>query len=196
MHRKSSTPDGLVSFSWQRAPGTATNPRLSRAHSQRSTGGVHFLESIFKLMDEGTSAAMSAPELAGRAPLRARLRACLFPSLPQSTMLRLVLALCVAAASGTLRLRVVSPARAAETCLPPLWRRTMGQAAGGGCGDCAQRGCSIELRLKGGRRAAARGNAGLAWRECSSGVAAWAAPAARAARAPRITHPAACVRPA
>jgi hypothetical protein len=67
VHRKSSTPDGLVSFSWQRVPGTATIYAAQSGTQQRSTGGVHFLESIFKLMDEGTSAAMSALELAGRA---------------------------------------------------------------------------------------------------------------------------------
>lgn len=50
------TPDGLVSLSWQRAPGTATTSAAQSGTQQRSTGGVHFLESIFKLTDEGNRA--------------------------------------------------------------------------------------------------------------------------------------------
>ena len=121
---------------------------FSATTQQRSPGGNFFSVRFSELLALGTAFGSSKVELT--CSPRA------FSSPPQSTMLRLVLALCVAAASGTLRLRVVAPARAAETSLPPLWRRTMG-AAGGGCGDCAQRGCSIELRT---RRRAASSSAG------------------------------------
>ena len=121
---------------------------FSATTQQRSPGGNFFSVRFSELQALGTAFGSSMDELT--CSPRA------FSSPPQSTMLRLVLALCVAAASGTLRLRVVAPARAAETSLPPLWRRTMG-AAGGGCGDCAQRGCSIELRT---RRRAASSSAG------------------------------------
>ena len=119
-----------------------------RRHSSAPLLGVLFFQFVFP------NVLRSAQRSGARWELTCSPRA--FSSPPQSTMLRLVLALCVAAASGTLRLRVVAPARAAETSLPPLWRRTMG-AAGGGCGDCAQRGCSIELRT---RRRAASSSAG------------------------------------